>query len=195
MAITIDYLTKIILVPQADLTFISGTLYTMDTDAFRLALADLQDDEEGIPFDTIYQHNTEVIVAGTTFARTIEIINGYSIEFEDGQYTVRLEGSNNNIFDVEAGILVQNQVQVIPTNSAGLIISGAGGSGLTPEQDARLVLVEQVLRNKFVTDPNTGVATLYDDVGVPLLTAALSEDAAATQPYRGQGAERRERLE
>jgi len=62
---------------------------------------------------------------GVTYARVIEIINGYQIEFVDGQYTVRLAGSNNNFFDVENGILVQNQVQVISTNSAGLII-GAG---------------------------------------------------------------------
>ena len=121
MAITVDYLTKVISVPQADLTLISGTLYELDTNQFRLDLASIQGSEEGIWADTMFSHNTEVTIAGTTFARTIEIINGYSIEFEDGQYTVRLVGSNNNIFDVQGGILVQNQVQVLPTNSAGLI--------------------------------------------------------------------------
>lgn len=40
----------------------------------------------------------------------------------------QLEGSNNNIWDVENGILNQNQVQVIPTNSAGLIVGSGGGS-------------------------------------------------------------------
>lgn len=92
---------------------------------FRLELASIQDSEAGIFADTMYTHNTEVTVAGTTFARTIEIINGYSIKFEDLTYSVRLVGSNNNIFDIENGILVQNQVQVIPTNSAGLIVSAA----------------------------------------------------------------------
>ena len=76
MALTVDYLTKIISVPQADLTLISGTLYELDTNQFKQDLADLQDDEEGIWADTIFTHNTEVTVAGTTFARTIEIING-----------------------------------------------------------------------------------------------------------------------
>lgn len=61
--------------------------------------------------------------------------------------------------------------------------------------DARLVLVQKLLRNKFITDPATGIATLYDDDGVtPLLTGQLYENAAGTQTYRGQGAERRERL-
>lgn len=130
MAITIDYLTLIIDVPQADLTFISGTLYELDTEAFRQAVIDIQDSEEGIPFATAINHNTEVTVAGTTFARTIEIINGYSVEFEDGSYSVRLAGSNNNLFDVEAGILVQNTVQIISQNSAGLVAVG----GVSPTQ-------------------------------------------------------------
>jgi hypothetical protein len=117
MALSIDPATKVISVPQADLTPVSGTLYTLDTDQFRLDVLALLDDEDYIWMPTAYTHNTEVTVAGVTYARTIEFINGYSIEFEDGQYTVRLEGSNNNIFSVQDGILVQNQVQVIPTNS------------------------------------------------------------------------------
>jgi hypothetical protein len=126
MAITVDYSTKVISVPKSYLTLISGTLYELDTNQFKKDLADIQDDEEGIPFPDMFVHNTEVTVAGTTFARIITIINGYSIEFEDGQYSIRLAGSNNNIFDVENGILVQNQVQIIAQNSAGLItVTGA----------------------------------------------------------------------
>ena len=137
MAISVDWATKVITVPQADCTLITGTLYELDTDVFRLALKDLEDDVEGIPFLDTHRHNTEVTVAGTTFARAIEIINGYSVEFTpDSQWTVRLVGSNNNIFDVENGILAQNQVQVIPTNAAGLIVTeaAAAGDGLTVGQ-------------------------------------------------------------
>lgn len=72
------------------------------------------------PPDT-HRHNTAVTIAGITYARFIEIINGYSITFENGQYSVRLAGSNNNFFDVANGILNQNSVQIIPGNSAGLI--------------------------------------------------------------------------
>jgi hypothetical protein len=126
VAITVDWPTKVISIPQSDLTLISGALYEADTEAIRLSLHSLSASEDGLPFQRIFNHNTAVTVAGTTFARTIEIINGYSIEFEDGQYSVRLVGSNNNLFDVENGILVQNQVQVIPTNSAGLISVNLG---------------------------------------------------------------------
>jgi hypothetical protein len=133
----VNWLTKVITIPQSDLALVSGTLYELDTDAFRLALKDIEDDE-GIPFPDTHRHNTEVTVAGTTFARVIEIINGYSIEFENGTYSVRLAGSNNNFFDVESGILVQNQVQVIAQNSAGLIVM-AGGVAATPAEIAEAV--------------------------------------------------------
>jgi len=127
VAISIDYSTLVISVPQADLTLVSGTLYEMNTETdFRQVVNALQDNEEGMPFDTAIRHNTEVTVAGTTFARTIEVINGYSITFTpDTQWTVRFVGSNNNLFDVENGILNQNQVQVISTNSGGLILNQA----------------------------------------------------------------------
>mgnify|MGYP001828987768 CR=1 FL=1 len=49
--------------------------------------------------------------------------------------------------------------------------------------------------NKMVTDPGAGTITVYDDDDVTVLKVAdLYEDAAGTQPYRGQGAERRERM-
>lgn len=132
MAITINESTQVITVEQSDLSLVSGTLYDMDTNAvFRYAVGALLDDERYIWMDPAFNHNTEVTVAGTTYARTIELINGYSLEFSpDSQWSVRLTGSNNNLFDIESGILNQNQVQVIPTNSAGLVVT----SGVSPTQ-------------------------------------------------------------
>lgn len=127
MALSIDPATQVITIPQADLTLVSGTLYELDTNQFRKDVMALLDDEDYMWMPNPFIHNTEVTVAGTTFARTLEFINGYSIEFENGSYSVRLAGSNNNIFDVENGILVQNTVQVIPQNSAGLVNGGGGG--------------------------------------------------------------------
>lgn len=60
----------------------------------------------------------------------------------------------------------------------------------------RMDICSRILRNRTVTDPNTGVMTVYADDGVtPYLTAQLHEDAAQTQTYRGQGAEVRGRLQ
>jgi hypothetical protein len=203
MAITIDWPTKVISVPQADLTFISGTLYEMDTDWFRLQLKAIEASEEGMPFDDTHIHNTEVTVAGTTFFRTVEIINGYSVQFTpDAQWTVRLAGSNNNIFDVENGILAQNQVQVISTNSAGGQVVTTDASGLTSEESTQLdtintttVLLRKLMQNRMETDPDTGVLTIYDDDDItPYLRGNIYEDVLAATLYRGRGIERRNKL-
>ena len=145
MTIAIDWGTKIISIFQTDLSHVTGTLYDLDTAAFRLALKDLEDSEEGMAFPDTHNHNTEVVVAGITYARTIEIINGYTITFEDGQYTVRLSGSNNNFFDVENNILNQNQVQIISTNSAGLQIVETAVSGLTPSESTMLSEIWKIM--------------------------------------------------
>lgn len=139
MAITTDWNTLTFSVPQADLTLVSGTLFELNTETvFRQGINAIMAGEEGIVFETPITHNTPVTVAGTTFARTIEVIGGYSVTFTpDSQFTVRLAGSNNNIFDVENGILNQNQVQLIAQNSAGLI-TVTSGSGLSATQDTRL---------------------------------------------------------
>jgi hypothetical protein len=133
MAISINWLTKVISIPKADLTLVSGTFYTFDTDQFRLDLRAIEKTVEGIDNLITHKHNTESIIAGTTYARGLRIINGYTLTFEDGAHSVQLEGSNNNFWDIGGGILNQNQVQVIPTNTAGLIVV-TSGSGVT-EQD------------------------------------------------------------
>lgn len=138
MAISINPSTKVITIPQADLTVVSGTLYTYDTDAFRLELKSWEDDENNISLPVTHTHNTEVTIAGVTYARTIEIINGYSVTFENGSYSVKLTGSNNNIWDIQNGILNQNTVQVIPTNSAGLIVV-TSGSGVTAQDKTDII--------------------------------------------------------
>ena len=121
MTISVNPATFLISVPKADLTLITGTLFEHDTEAFRLELITFEDSELGMMFPRTHTHNTEVTIVGVTYARFIEILSPYSVEYEDGTYSVRLSGSNSNLFDVENGILVQNTVQVIAQNSAGLI--------------------------------------------------------------------------
>ena len=124
MAISINWGTKVITVLKTDMTMISATLYELDVNIFRLVLKDLEDDEAGMPFLRTHNHNTTVTVGGATLARVVEIINGYTITFEDGQYAVRLVGANNNIADV----MNLNQVSLRTANTAGLIQLGAAPS-------------------------------------------------------------------
>lgn len=64
--------------------------------------------------------------------------------------------------------------------------------GLVEANDVRTT--RKVLTNRMETNPSTGVITIYDDDGASLLTAQLYEDIAGSQTYRGQGAERRNKL-
>lgn len=116
-----DWSTLTINVPQADLTPVSGSLYSQDTNAYRQVLKGIEASEEGMAFPDCHSHNATYTVVGVTYARKFTIEFPYSHEYEDGQYTVLLTGSNNNLFDVEGGVLVRNQVSIIPSNSAGLI--------------------------------------------------------------------------
>lgn len=128
MAVTINWGTKVISVLQSDLTLISGVKYYLDVNVFRLALKDLEDSEEGMIFDKTHNHNTAVTVGGVDLARVVEIVNGYTISFEDtgAPYSIRLQGANNNILDVSNVIA---NVNVLSTNSAGLIqVSGTSST-------------------------------------------------------------------
>ena len=131
--ISIAWASGVITVPQSDLTHLGGTTYELDLDVFRLALKNLEDDEEGMPWPRTHNHNTEVTLAGITFARSIEIIKPYTVLFEDGVYGVNLINANSNIPDV----LVRNSVSVNTQNSAGLIVS-IQGSGLSIAQATML---------------------------------------------------------
>lgn len=146
MAMTLDPATKVFTILQADLTLVTGTLYSADTDELRKEMNALLASENYIWMETSYLHNTEVTISGTTYARTLSTINGYSYTFSpNSQWSVRLEGSNNDFWDIEAGNLNQNQVQVIPTNAAGLIRNEAQSIGQGDlDNIADAVWIEQI---------------------------------------------------
>jgi hypothetical protein len=157
--ITIDWLTRTILVPQSFCTYVSPNLYELDVNAFRLALKDLEDDPEGMTYPDTHRHNTEVVLSGVTYARSVEIINGYTVGFEDvgSHYTVRCVGANHNLADV----LNFNSVNLIIGNSAGLQVVSVG-SGLSPEQSEMLLSLAKihglVTGTPLVVSPTSRVA-------------------------------------
>lgn len=134
MALSINHLTRVIYVPQADLTPLGGALYLLDVNDFRLWLKDWEDDAVGIQMPNTHNHYPEVILGGVTLARVVEIINGYTVTFEDGQYAVVLGGANNNLADVTN----VNQVSIRSNNSAGLTAAA------NPEDMAAAVFAQYV---------------------------------------------------
>lgn len=189
MPISITWGTKVINVPQSYLTNLGGGIYELDLDQFRLDLKALEDDEEGMPFPDTHRHNTEVTLGGITLARTIEIINGYTVTFENLQYAVNAVGANSNIADV----MNVNQVSLRTFNSAGLI-TVTSGSGVT-EQDkddirdrilsdstafdgADITYMNKIIRNKKVLSKSGSVWSLIiydDDDTTPILSKEIKD--------------------
>jgi len=120
VAISVHWGTKVITVEQSDLTLVSGDLYELDANAFRLALKALEDDADGIAHDDTHRHTTEVVLGGITYARFVEIINDYTLEIEDGNYRVRVAGANTNLADVYTN--TSSSPTMLTNNSAGLIV-------------------------------------------------------------------------
>jgi len=120
--LTIDWLTKVIFVPKSYTQFVSASPFEirqLDIDVFRLDLRAIEADNFGIVNERTHTHNTTVTVGGVTLARVINIVNGYTVTFEDAPYGVNLAGANSNIADVTN----LNQVQIRSANSAGLTYS------------------------------------------------------------------------
>lgn len=139
MAISINWATKVISVPKADMTLITLTPYEireLDIDAFRLELKALEETEIGMIFPRTHNHNTAVALGGVTLARVVEIINDYTITFENGTYIVNLANANSNILDVTN----YNLVQLRANNSAGLIQVDTGGTQVWTTQEKNTVL-------------------------------------------------------
>ncbi len=106
--------------PRADMTLIQSVpteIRQLNVNTFRLILRDLEDDVLGRPWPKTHTHNTIVVVGGVPLARVVEILDPYTITFEDGQYAVNLTGANSNVAD-KTNV---NQVSVRSANSAGLV--------------------------------------------------------------------------
>ena len=119
MAITIDWPTKVITVNKADMILLQSTpveIYQLNLNSFHQILRDLEDDVEGMVFDTTHKYIDPISVGGVVLARVVEIINGYTVTFENGTYRVNLTGANTNLADVTN----VNNVSVSSSNSAGL---------------------------------------------------------------------------
>lgn len=123
MAITIDWPSAVLTVPKSFLTLVQlvpSEIYKLDTEALRIAIRDLEDDEEGRGTGLrVVDYTAPKTLDGVTYASFIEIRAPFTVTFEDGAYRVIFEGSNNNIL-TRSNV---NNVSLAPQNSAGLTFS------------------------------------------------------------------------
>jgi hypothetical protein len=169
MAISVDPFTDVIYVPKADLTLIQSSpeVRELNLNDFHLWLRDWEDDEANIYRPKTHIHNAEATLSGLTYARIIEVLSPYTVEFEDGQYTVNCVGANHNLSDKK----VANQVSLIVNNAAGLITNSA---------------IEYSSYNGRVTlDPNSSFTGTLFPVGTPQQPVNNLSDALLIANTRG----------
>lgn len=181
MAISIDWASKVISVPQSFLTLISGARYRLDIEVFRHALREIEASEAGAAKRDTHRRKAPVTLSGVIYAQTFEIINGYTVTFEDTgtPYRVECTGANHNIADVQN----VNNVSLLIGNSAGLIVVETGVSGLTPSESALLNGIADVpgamLAAMNTTPPDVNVKTMND--------ATVIGTGAENDRWRGVG--------
>lgn len=119
MAISVDWITGEIFVPRADMPIIQASpeIRALDTAQFWIDLKDLEAEADGMPWPDTQQNFPSYVIAGFTYVQSFLIIPPYFVTFEDGQYSVALQGTNNNIIEVATA----NQVRILSQNSAGNI--------------------------------------------------------------------------
>lgn len=156
MAYSVDWNTLVITIPKADTTLVAAgppEIRALSINDLWTELHAIQQSEQGIVHLDIFLRRPARTLAGVTYAPELEIINGYTLEFEDGQYAVNVIDGNSNVSDVQ----VRNQVGVNTANSAGFAVAaGAAATAeavwkhligtLTAEQ--RLALAADVLAGK-----------------------------------------------
>jgi hypothetical protein len=159
MSVTINWGTRRIYVPKSFMTLVQTVpfeIYNLDLNDFRLALKSLEDSADGMIFPDTHRHNTTVILGGVTFARLIEIINDYTIEFENGNYAVNLVGANSNVADKS----ILNQVSIRAANSAGLVEGAATGISMSDITAIKSAIESSTVLSKETTVKKTLNAAL-----------------------------------
>lgn len=173
MALSVTWSTSVstITIPKSDLTQpgASTSFFTYDTDGqFWAEVKAAEASQTGIVFSDIVDRNAAYTIGGVTYAPKVEVLSNAQVQFEDADYTVALQGSNNNLWDKESGILIKNDVLPIPGNSAGLQLVQTGVSGLTASESADLAMLRKAFLNaQRLVEGTTGNFQIWDDGADP----------------------------
>lgn len=166
-----------------------------------------------LPFFTAVGGDTIDSAAGTLIPTYLYLLDGAKVRPQEANHTLSIAGgvlltddSGDPITDTLGNYRVRIRYQQ-PVQGFGYSTTGGSGVSASDVADAvwghaqatdlatKIGIAEAILRNKTVTDPTTGIMTVYDTDGVtPLFSAQMYEGVTTAQTYRGSGAERRERL-
>jgi hypothetical protein len=113
---TVDYTNKIVLM-DASIT---------DIPVFHKALRDAESTDIGMLYPTIHTYK-EVDLGGGALFPAVDFINGWTLQFPAGNYTIA-GGNLNAPINPVVGCYVKQ------TQSAAYAVTASGGSGVTIEQ-------------------------------------------------------------
>ena len=170
MAISPNWITGVITVPRADMTLIQSVpteIRQLNLNSFHKELRALEDSVDGRPWPRTHDHNTTVELGGVTYARVLEILDPYTVTFEDGQYAVNLTGANSNVADK----VNVNQVSVRSANSAGLV-------------DLE-ILIASAYQGHVVVSPSKGQDGTDEPIGTYAVPSSNMADAIAIAVKQG----------
>ena len=117
--ITVIWETKEIFVPRDTMLKVQSTpveIRQLDLYEFHNKLRELEAEARGMVWDITHEYIPPKEISGVPLARVINIINDYTVTFEDGLYNVNIKNGNSNIADR----VNKNSVGVNTSNSAGL---------------------------------------------------------------------------
>lgn len=188
--ITVDYTVspRIVEVASPSTSVIIQDLY----DTLRTIENRFQNMDDSVLIDTVKTAGKQTLSTTKSVGITLTL-NNAKLKFEDRggpSYTI-MSVTDGNLVAIDTN---QDFVEPIEPSAFTTVKTEADVSaGLVQQVD--ITTIRKILQNRLETNPSTGIITIYDDDDSVLLTANLYEDVAASQEYRGQGADRRNRLE
>jgi hypothetical protein len=131
MAYSVDWIARVITIPQGDLTLISGNNYSLDMLDVHIEVRRLESEfTEGLWAPDVLNHYPTVTLSGIPKSPTIEFTNSYTVQFGGSNYNVSLTGPDTNLLDV---LIPGNGISVLANNSVGKQ-TVAGGSGASAQE-------------------------------------------------------------
>jgi len=131
MAYAVNWTTKVITVPLVDLTFVSGTNYTLDAADVWIELRRLEaSPSDGLWADQIAEFVNTQVLSGLSYSAILKMINGYTWDTDTTNKTISLLGINNNLLDT---FVPGSGISVLANNSGGKITVDSGLSAITQQ--------------------------------------------------------------
>ena len=131
MSYTVNWTTKVITVPLADLTLISGSNYSLDAGDFWIEMRRLEaSPADGLWAEQAVEYINTQVLSGITYSAIVKLINGYTWDTDTTNKNIFLIGFNSNLLDA---FIPGNGISVLANNSA-----GKSGSGLSTEEATKL---------------------------------------------------------